>query len=703
MQKPYIPSPPTNNLPLVSDSSDSVRAETEILQSEIMAADSLTRKESDSSDSMLLDMIHSLSFSPLSEACARVPSKRKAADLKVEGPLTPSIFSTSPMKKLKSVSFATTLSELVSYEPWGQANADGNDDIASEDFEIFAEIEPLAEKVSKSVGNEQLSGADTTARVDVPYIDSLLPVAPWVEYSRRNRDNCRYPTELESQTQFLRRIKREELKIAPSWHGMSLPERQLQWGFLTTKISTLKLDETLHGETEMKKIISEAGTGSIATSSTQVWKRDGLRILDEDDENELESVLDEDSHDIQALSNKRKLELKEDMIDTRHKKAVPPRHLPAGLEAKTTDTSQQLSQEQISRLKPTQGTKDDNGNELMFGGFSATSALHRFLETRGKVAGSVRADIVQKPFLSKSTHSVDIPKVQTSTRPVEDGGNEMHKASFRDDERTKTTNPLPSPINVPANLKPSSFLISSKFLQQRSLLRQIEHMFPNAEMVYRDYTLPHSPAKDADMILSPSTGLILTSLQQIKQRALPGQTERSPIKECLATLQSRYERLIVLISEGLGRELEELGSSRPEDPRDSVALKAFEEFTSDMEGDVLVQYVPGGEKALARATVTEMGKYGLPYGSADIGDIKPIPQETTVSNTAILRSILSYWLLLVRGLSASSRSKSVCGPGHCGIAEEADDARNCSLLQLTLCSRAEAYICNWTLSLSDHE
>ncbi|EUC50713.1 hypothetical protein COCMIDRAFT_31917 [Bipolaris oryzae ATCC 44560] len=629
LPEPYIPSSPTNNLPLVSDSSDSVRAETEIIQSEIMAADSLTRKESDSSDSMLLDMIHPLSFSPLSEACAQVPSKRKFADLKVEGPLTPSVFSTSPMKKLKSVSFATALSELISYEPWGQDNADGDDDITSEDYGIFAEIEPLAEKVSNSVGNEQLSGADTTARVDVPYIDSSLPVAPWIECSRRNRDNCQYPTELESQTQFLRRIKREELKLAPSWHAMSVPERELQWGFLTTKISTLKLEETLHGETEMKRILSEARTGSIATSFTQVWKRDGLRILDEDDEDELESVLDEDSQDMQALLNKRKLELEEDTIGTRHKPTVSQRHLPAGLETETTDTSQQLSQEQISRLKPTQKTKDDDGSDFMFGGFSATSALHRFLETRGKAAGSVISDTVEKSFPNKSTRSMDIPKFQASTRLVKEARNEIHKAHLRDDEKRRTANLPPSPTNIPADLQPCSFLISSKFLQQRSLLKQIEKIYPNAEMVYRDYILPHSPAKDADMILSPSTGLILTSLQQIKQRALPGQIERSQIKECLATLQLRYERLIVLISEGLSRESEKLGSSRPEDPRDSEALRAIEKFTSNLEGDVLVQYVPGGEKALARATVTEMGKYGLPYGSADIGDIKPIAQETT--------------------------------------------------------------------------
>ena len=96
-------------------------------------------------------------------------------------------------------------------------------------------------------------------------------------------------------------------------------------------------------------------------------------------------------------------------------------------------------------------------------------------------------------------------------------------------------------------------------------------------------------------------------------------------------LQSRYERLVVVISEGLNREMEELGSSRPDDPRDKEALAVFESFASQLEGEVLVQYVRGGEQALACATVVQMAEYGLPHGSDDIGDIKPVAEETTVS------------------------------------------------------------------------
>jgi hypothetical protein len=93
-------------------------------------------------------------------------------------------------------------------------------------------------------------------------------------------------------------------------------------------------------------------------------------------------------------------------------------------------------------------------------------------------------------------------------------------------------------------------------------------------------------------------------------------------------LQLRHERLLVLVSEGLR---EENGYSRPEDTRDKDSLRDLELFTTHLEGSVAVEYVPGGEKELARATVENMSKYGLPHISSEMHDIKLFPAETTVS------------------------------------------------------------------------
>ncbi|KAI4646835.1 hypothetical protein J4E93_005059 [Alternaria ventricosa] len=615
----------------VCHTADSVTIEAQALQEQILAADALLRTNSNSSDSMLFDLTHPPQFSPHFEPTSSPILKRRAEDLKVEGPLMPSMCSSSPMKRLKSVSFAD---ESLLYEPWGEDDEGG---VGSDQF--FHEIEEQAERANKKIENERLSGADTIARVDIPYIDFSLPIAPWIEYSRRKGGDHRPDdTELQAQMKFLLRIKREDLRSAKSWHGLSIPERELKWGFLTTKVSTLTLEEKLHGESEVTKIVTELTTGDIATSSAQVWKREGLRILDEDeDEEELDPEEYDERNDMEALIRKRKLEMEEEVVEKhRRRTSSQPTARPQIRSSTEMQESRHFGEREPTEkqsLRPRsrrleyasqkpQAPKQATG-DLMFGGFSATTALNKFMQTRGKPVDRVESSTAR---LSKSR---DHAQLRARTLPVRPRGSSSDQLVDRAQQAQTTNKPLPQLPIVPSNLAPCSFVISSTFLQQRGMLKLIESIYPSAEMVYRDYTLPHSAAKEAEIILSPSTGLIFTTLQQIKQKALPGQPDKSPMKERMLKLQLRYERLVVLVSEGLSREMEELGSSRPDDPRDTEALKAFDMFATKLEGEVLVRYVRGGEQALARSTVVEMAKYGLPYGSADIGDIKPVAQETS--------------------------------------------------------------------------
>jgi hypothetical protein len=635
-----------------------------------MAAECLARKDSDSSDSMLLDITHPEQFSPLFETRTLPILKRRPEDLKAEGPLTQPMFSTSPMKKLKSVSFAEILHSYIPYKPWGQDKFDDHeveDEVTSVDFEFFRDIEPLADQARRRVENEQLSHADTTARVDIPEVDFSLPVTPWNEYSQRKGGKHRPgDSELQAQMKFLLRIKREDMRTATSWHGISTLERQLPWSILMAKASSIDLEEKLHGESEMSKIFTEVTTGNLATSSGQVWKREGLRILDEEeDEEEIEPEEDEERTDMEALIRKRKLDMEEEAPEKHRKRTLsqqtsrtqiqPSRELqdshrwreaasglqqPPKARTKTYDHNPQRPQALAARHKSLHAPKATT-TELMFGGFSASTALHKFMETRGKPseptsAGTRKAHPPNHPSQQK-THTLPVCSRGSSSDQPTTAAQHARIQPQRTEERQEQqplAKCLPALPAVPSNLAPCSFILSSTFIQQRRLLKHIEQLYPAAEMVYRDYTLPYSTAKEAEILLSPSTGLIFTTLQQVKQRALPGQPDRSPVKERMLMLQARYERLVVVVSEGLSREMEELGSSRPDDPRDQEALAACKSFAAQLEGEVLIKYVRGGEQALACATVVQMAEYGLPHGSADIGDIKPMVRETTVS-TAI--------------------------------------------------------------------
>ncbi|KAF2129603.1 hypothetical protein P153DRAFT_403383 [Dothidotthia symphoricarpi CBS 119687] len=658
--------------PLASESSDGIAAEAKALEYKIMAADSLVRKSSDSSDSMLLDTTHPPQSSPLFEEYKSPTMKRRVEDLKVEGPLTPPMFSDSPLKKLKSVSFSNILHEYILLEPWADDENDGNQVSEGSLPDLTKDLEFLAKEVERKVGNEQLSGADTTARVGIPDVDFSLPIAPWNEYSQKKGGRCRTGvSELDTQMKFLLKVKREDMKSATSWHGVSALNRELPWNFFTVKVSKVSLEEKLHGETELDKILTDPLTGVIASSSTEVWKREGLRILDntDDDDEELEVELAEveERNDMEALIRKRKLEMEDETVDAQRKRSDtrvvahnsrtqihPPRGVldcrhwmgespvhgaPPKTRSKTLNLSQQSPQASVARRKSVKAPKETS-DALMFGGFSATTALHKFMATQGRaVEISARASEEGLPAKGLSAQSSRaLPACSRDQLPdrcvIVDravmtalGDNNQHP-NGRVGEHKEMSHQLPDLQSIPTYLPPCSFIVSSKLLQRRNLTKQVEHFYPAVEIVYRDYNLRHSAAQEADIILSPSTGLIFTTMQQVKQRALPGQPDRSHIKERMSSLQLRYERLLVMVSQGLSHEMEKLVSNRPDDPRDKEVLSAFEQFSAKLEGEVLVRYVPGGEQALARCIVVEMARYGLPHGSKDIADIKPLAAET---------------------------------------------------------------------------
>ena len=557
------------------------------------------------------------------------------------------------MKKLKSVSFSNMIQVGNSVEPWPDEHRPETSNSQSTTEELFNKIEPITKGTRRRVENEKLTGADTISRVEVPVLDFTLPVAPWNEFSqRKNVEQHPRATELEAQMQFLQCVKRDDLSSATAWRGAS--DLDLSWGWFASSVATIKLNEKLHGETEFDRTQAELKTSNIATSANEVWKRDGLRILDEEDNDEEDEEIEpaefEECNDMEALIRKRRLELEEqeELVEAQRKrKGIAAAYLRFNVHnqprQEVTEGHHRQSQPDVSynprknhhtshtpRPQETQLPVPKRGpsnepkeapTELMFGEFSASTALHKFMETQGKA--------IQCTKSTTQTNGSSAPAVQSL--PVRDRDPSTKSSLFVAQgpasigQRPSHSGPEPLPS---LHLPPGSFIVSSTLLQRRTLMKQVEDLHANAELIYRDYTLPHSVSAEADIILSPSTGVLLTTLQQIKQAPLPGQIARSPVKERMAMLQERYERLVVLVSEGLR---EELGHSRPEDVRDKETLKGLEVFAAQLEGDVVVKYIQGAEQALARAVVEGMGKYGLPHGGKDIGDIILFAVETTVS------------------------------------------------------------------------
>jgi hypothetical protein len=628
-----------------------------MLDEEIMAADTLEHANSDSSDSMLFEITHPPPLSPRAETSITPILKRKAEDLKVEGPLTPPILSDSPSKKLKSVSFSQMLHEFILKGSWG-GDASDREPNSEDDFdEFFDEIEPLVKDLERKVENEQLTITDTMARPKIPDMDFTLPVALWDQYSlKKNGKHKAGETELSAQAVFLRHIKNSALKAASRWPGISVLERHLPWNIFTAKETPkVSLEEVLHGETEFDKVIADFNIGPIATSEAQVWKKEGVRVLDmDDDEEELEPAEVQERDDVESWVRKRKSDMDADDAERLSKRVEvheSPSHSLIG---------------DATPLVPAPGSKPVHapkqlGIEFMFGGFSASTALQKFMETRGRKMQTMTTQTESvNPMDPASAGAVQklpnlpgkLPAVHLLTGTQYPRAGQVQVVNSAGLQVPDVKQSLPP---IPSNLPPCSFIISMRLLQQRTLIKKVEQLYAAADVVYRDYNLPHSAASEADIVLSPSTGLIFTTLQHLKQRALPGQPDRSRVKERMKTLHLRYERLIVMTSQGPRGELDQQDSSRPEDPRDKEALSEFEGFAAKLDGEVLIKCIRGGEEALAHSIVVEMIQYGLPHGSKDIGDIKPLASESNVSPP------ISLWL---QHTSVLQRYSGSCSSGE---------------------------------------
>lgn len=160
---------------------------------------------------------------------------------------------------------------------------------------------------------------------------------------------------------------------------------------------------------------------------------------------------------------------------------------------------------------------------------------------------------------------------------------------------------LPTPT-LPSPLPKATIIISSiLFSVQRKFIIELKQFYTDLSFIERDFsTLKSTLCYEADIITSPSTGLVLTTLQKIKQKPLPGQeTLHYGIKERLIDLSIRYEHLIVLVAENSSVS----GVARNLDDNDCLALSDMMGFATVLDADVQILYVPGGNQELAIWTV----------------------------------------------------------------------------------------------------
>ena len=500
-------------------------------------------------------------------------SRVRMEDLKVEQPLTPLDRSVA---QPKSVHFSDFIEEM-QLNDWSSSPDPRTDPMFEQVFGSAAQM------AKRQVEQEQLVAADATARVEVPLINQEMPKPPWHNVQHQ---------EPASLLKLQRSMIEKAVQGTPEWPGSKKEERKLNWVPIRHEVAKIDMEESTIEDDGVFDTFIDKEDEQVITSSELTWKPEGLRILkidDEDDEPIEPGEYDsKQPHEVSYLVRKRKMELEA------RDAAQPDAHDSMTRYHPTHSVAQPIpSTASFPALKAASSNISLDTGLLLGGGFSAGNALDHFLELRAK-----------KPKLNSSYFPAGIgpPKREVVQKQP---ASLPHRASPRLAAPT-----IPSPAFT-SPTEPVQLIVASTLLKHRSLIKRLSTLLPSLALVERDFgaydtttwmpgSVTRSPIKsslaaEADVILSPSAGVIITTLQKVKQKPLPGQKAKVAIIDRMEKVSLRYEKVAVLVSEG---RVDETTNGLEE--TDCTALSDFIGFTCGLASTITVQFVAGGEETLAK-------------------------------------------------------------------------------------------------------
>ncbi|RKF83864.1 putative nucleoporin nup49 [Golovinomyces cichoracearum] len=509
----------------------------------------------------------------------------KRESLRVDETLTPQASTT---KQIDSIELKTLAEEQMH---------DVGDYLGFEDKMFDDVFLPAYEVAIQNVEQEDLVEVDATCRVNIPNMDFSKGESTWKTFESAAKDPIKL---LNLQKSFMR----ECFGVYPApWTSSAKIESKLRWDpFPQDTIDILFKNEKFEPDDSILKIfIPEIESLGIIDSSGSVWKRPGLRISRDNEESEHEieyhPLVTKIPCNTGPNLKKRKAELDEKT------QQIPNNAADFGVSLIDLD-----SYSQFKDLKQrNQGKKHNLSGLLLDEGFSACSAVENFLETRGtKILKTTKSSYFDTNNSKKSVNpDLDREKLNATTL-------ESHA--------------LPSswqamlPVISIDKDQSRNVVIASKIFAKRLLIKTVEKLLPKINIVERDFSIHNSIAWtrgsvirspvlspiscEADVIISPVTGVILTTLQKIKQKPLPGQKSQSALRELMISISLRYEKIIVLVSEDRVDE-----STIGLDARDCLAWSEFVGFTISLDSLIIPKFIGGGQETLAQWLVSYIAKY----------------------------------------------------------------------------------------------
>ncbi|KAL2267258.1 hypothetical protein VTJ83DRAFT_4535 [Remersonia thermophila] len=512
--------------------------------------------------------------------------------------------------------------------------------------------------VMRQAEQEKLEPLDATARVTVPILDFSVSVPEWEQ-------------RICDPEAMFRRIQQH---LDVSWQGSKWPhnraaEQNMVWVPLAHMGEKRPAWETIEAEPALlESFLRGPRDDEILTSADYVYKKPGPAILRVDDEDDDEGSLtgpsfDEPSSGSNTASSGQPSgstgslsEQLQSSPDHRSKPRIPE---PADLTTLVARRKRQID-EMVGRgpsNKGQVGAAASSGNALAEGYIDAalipsTNVLRgymtEFTDFAPLVENFVEMNFPKKPKLTHSSYFN--PRGDAGPWPA------LSKAEMA----AKLMPPPPKPVLalapeiMPSEIPPR-IVISTTV--SNIITQHLKKFLPGIVLLTRDYNRHRPPGwqpgtsppnlDEADIVISPSTGLLLTTMIHLRQRALPKQRAASgegpgsntddslpTFHRIVCNVAARHERLIVLVSEG-SKHSETVSPLSQSDVRALAELQGLAAgLRVAVRTDVQVVYVGGGAETLARWAAfytclhqhrwTEEGE----DGGMGVGDML-LPLETT--------------------------------------------------------------------------
>jgi hypothetical protein len=507
---------------------------------------------------------------------AKVVQKRDS--LKVEEPLFPAVVEdqTNMEPDFGKIRHDTSIDLTVEDDGQCQAN----------DIALAESLKKTAPGVMLQIEQEKLEPLDATIRVTPPVLDFSVAEPDW----------CKLGDPLAIFKSILRDCNVDFGCVR--WSKKLVDETRMNWRIWTADNPRPAVEQPISDTILLAAYLEQSDSASIPTSSNYVHKKPGLAILrdnGDDDDEELEPRTAPGQHaapksDWTTLLKKRKLSHHHDDIMNKGKDRV--------------------FNSTCTLLPP--------GNLLVQEEGSAATLLENYLEMHVPK----KSKLEHSPFF-KTTTSLSVQRARLSEKNCDISGtaetdSTMPAANFDvPDLQTGQRMVCPEIPHLNGGIK----MIVAVHLPRR-FITHVTRLLPGLEMVDRDFNAHNATewvpgsvgrieisstlADEADLIPSPSTGIILTTLIKVRQKQIPGAKRKTAhLSARVEGIAARYERLVILVSED--NKLDEGANAMS--ATDAAALSGFQAFCAALPAEIMVLYIGGGIETLAKWTAAIAVRY----------------------------------------------------------------------------------------------